>query len=70
MKAEDKDSILDILLHSQEKELNEEKILKIWEKLSFLFGLRMRLKKWESFFYLWNNNFLLNKFYYNIIFLL
>ena len=29
MKAEDKDSILDILLHSQEKELNEEKILKI-----------------------------------------
>ena len=45
MKAEDKDSILDILLHSQEKELNEEKIVEKMSRVQFPLWIKDEVKK-------------------------
>ena len=45
MEAEDKDSILDILLHSQEKELNEEKIIQTMSKVKFPMWIKDEVKK-------------------------
>ena len=45
MEADDKDSILDILLHSQEKELNEEKIIQTMSKIKFPMWIKDEVKK-------------------------
>jgi hypothetical protein len=49
MEAEDKDSILDILLHSQEKELNEEKIIENMSKVKFPMWIKDEVKKMGEF---------------------